>query len=462
MDPVELASRTLAHLPFRPYRLQEDLIISIADYICSHNSNEVFILNGYAGSGKTSIMGALIHALNEMKTKSVTLAPTGRAAKVAADFSGGKASTIHRRIFRPLSSLPGAEFILAVNNDKETVFIIDEASLITDSPDSTHSLLFQLLRHITSTPGNSIILVGDIAQLPPIGLNFAPAMDTSRLQNLGFTARCFTLDIPMRQKGGSGILYNATFMRQLLFQPDCGAKPEIFTKGFDDVEIISSADLADRLAESWQEVGEDNTIIITRSNIRANRYNLAIRNLVMMAESPLQPGDRIVISHNDYYWSKINKIKNLIANGDMAEVKWVGNTEKMYGRYFTDVELLLTSSGLRIGAKLMLRSLVTEGPSIPRDEMERFYAHVMAEQEGELSERIKSTMEDPYYNALQAKYGYCVTCHKAQGGQWKHVYIDMSGIDPEGLDEGFFRWFYTAVTRATDKVFFINPTLPEN
>lgn len=460
MDPLELISRIKSHLPFSPYPLQEDLITALAYYISDHKPNEIFLLNGYAGSGKTSIMGALIKGLTEMKIKSITLAPTGRAAKVAADFSGGKASTIHRRIFRPESSDPGARYVIAPNYDHDAVFIVDEASLITDSPNTSSSLLCQMLSHINTSAGNAIILVGDIAQLPPVGLTFAPAMSKKRLERLGFNPISFTLDIPMRQNEGSGILYNATMMRHILFHPHSGALPMIYCRGFEDIKVISSADLADCLASSWSKVGPDNTIIITRSNIRANKYNQAVRNIVMMAEGPLQPGDRLVISRNDYYWSKINKLKNLLANGEMAEVKWVGITEKMYGRFFTDIELLLPSSDSHIGAKLMLRSLVAEGPSIPQSEMEKFYTHVLAEQEGELSEKIKAAAEDPYYNALQAKYGYCVTCHKAQGGQWAHVYIDMSGIDPENLDESFYRWFYTAVTRATDTVYFINPTLP--
>lgn len=460
MDPQELAARTRSHLPFNPYPLQSALIESLATFIARREPGKVFLLNGYAGSGKTSIMGALIKALNEMKQKSVTLAPTGRAAKVAADFSGGKASTIHRRIFRPATPEPGSPYVLASNPSRDTVFIVDEASLITDVDNPNQSLLSQLMRYISSAPGNCVILVGDIAQLPPVGLSTAPAMDPGRLRRLGYSATEFTLDIPMRQGEGSGVLYNATNMRQLLFNPGGGARPEIISRGFDDINVISGSDLADSLADSWSRAGVDNTIIITRSNARANRYNQAIRNMVMMAEGPLQPGDRIVISRNDYYWSQINKMNNLIANGDMTEVKWVGKTEKMYGRFFTDVELLLPSSGLQIGAKLMLRSLVAEGPAIPRDEMDRFYRHVLESQEGELSEKIKAVTEDPYFNALQAKYGYCITCHKAQGGQWRHVYVDMSGINPAELDETFYRWFYTAVTRTTDRLFFINPTLP--
>ena len=460
MDSSIIAQRIRAFLPFEPLAIQNQLLVSLAEFVCRGASREVFMLNGYAGSGKTSIMAALVRTLSEAKVKCVTLAPTGRAAKVAADFSGGKASTIHRRIYRPESDAPGASFVLAPNHDSNTIFIVDEASMITDSSDPSRSLLRQMLRHIHSAAGNLVILVGDIAQLPPVGMMDAPAMNPDRLRALGFSPILFTLDVPMRQGAHSGVLFNATRMRQLMLAPDTGLSAEIVVDGFEDVEVISSAELADSLADSWARVGCGNTIIITRSNSRANRYNQAIRNLVMMAEEPLQRGDRIVIAKNDYYWNKVNKSQGFIANGDMAEVCWVGKTEKMYGRYFTEVELMFASSGLRIGAQLMLRSLMADGPAIPAAEMDRLYTHILASYEGTLSERIKATMNDPFYNALQAKYGYCITCHKAQGGQWAHVYIDMSGINPEELDESFYRWFYTAITRATERVFFINPTLP--
>lgn len=201
----------------------------------------------------------------------------------------------------------------------------------------------------------------------------------------------------------------------------------------------------------------EETLVITRSNKRANNINNAIRSQVMYAEDPLQRGDRIIISKNDYYWGKRNDMKTFIANGDMAEVTWIGKTEKAYGRYFCDVELRMVSDDIIVGAKLMLRSLASEEPSIPREEMERFYNRVLTSYDGALSEQIKGVMEDPYYNALQAKYAYCVTCHKAQGGQWKHVYIDMGSIPPDAIDSDFYRWIYTAITRATEKVYFINP-----
>lgn len=463
MKPISaatLAKELTTRLSFSPNQMQILAIASISDFIAADDPRRIFLLNGYAGSGKTSIIGALIKTLAEMKVRSITLAPTGRAAKVAARFSGGKASTIHKRIFRPDSTTPGTGFVPAHNPFTDTLFIVDEASLIPDNPSKTASLLFQLLRYIYSASGNVAILVGDIAQLPPIGMNGAPAMNPSRLEALGLSPVSFTLDLPMRQTGDSGILYNATYFRQLLFAPLPGMKPIIFSDSFEDVEVISGADLADRLSASWSSKGIDNTIIITRSNFRANKYNMSIRNMVMMADSPIQQGDRVIISKNDYYWSKINKIDSFLANGDMAIVEWVGKTEKMYGRFFTEVELRLPGSDEPIGAKIMLRSLMCDGPSIPREEMDRFYTHVLSQQEGELSEKIQHVTEDPYYNALQVKYGYCITCHKAQGGQWNHVYIDMAGIDPENLDETFYRWFYTAITRATEKIFLINPSIP--
>lgn len=446
-------------LPFEPIELQRELIERLTAFVRERPYQGVFLLNGHAGSGKTSIVGALIRAMAEEGMPTVVMAPTGRAAKVAASMAMGQASTIHKRIYRPISSSPDSRYFLAPNPDSNTLFIVDEASLITDGYPS-NSLLQGLLRHVFGNNGNLLLLVGDTAQLPPVGMSISPAMDPTHLKILGYAPETFTLDMPMRQHANSGILYNATLLRQAISMPWPDGIQPIFAQGFEDVEVVSGQDLPDKLAESWQSVGIDETLIVTRSNWRANQCNMAIRNTVMYAEEPLQQGDRVVISKNDYYWSKVNKLKTFIANGDMAEVVWVGRTEKFYGRFFTEVELLLPSTGDRVGAKIMLRSLNSEGPSIPTPEMNRFYQTVMKFQEGSDSEKIKATMEDPYYNALQVKYGYCVTCHKAQGGQWKHVYVDMSGIGGEAMDALFFRWAYTAVTRATEKIFFINPGMP--
>ena len=314
-------------------------------------------------------------------------------------------------------------------------------------------------QRVSSAPGCAMVLVGDEAQLPPVGMTESPAMNPDRLRGLGLNPICFTLDVPVRQTHESGILHNATIVRHALYSPP---DPEIFALSagaFPDVEVVSSSELADSLSDSWTQVGPEETLIVTRSNKRANNFNRAIRNMVMMAEEPLQRGDRIIIAKNDYFWSRQNNMRNFIANGDSAEVTWVGKTEKAYGRYFVDVELHMHSDNVTVGAKIMLRSLVAEGPSVPRDEMERLYNRVLSQYEGELSHKIKGVMEDPYYNALQAKYAYCVTCHKAQGGQWRHVYIDMGAIPQDAIGPEFYRWLYTSFTRATEKVFLINPCI---
>lgn len=449
-----------SRLPFDLIASQRLLLEAMESFMFSGNPRQVFVLNGYAGTGKTSVVGAFIKALDELRRPVVLLAPTGRAAKVAQGFSGHAASTIHKHIYRGDTTNPSnTTFFLAPNEQRDTLFIVDEASLISDTPGAGRSLLSHLVHHVYSAPGCRLMLIGDEAQLPPVGQTSSTAMNHRRLQDLGLDPVGFTLDIPVRQAAESGIVHNATYMRQLLMHPEAGAPPELYVRGYPEVEAISSQDLADRLAESWSRVGEEETLIVTRSNKRANNYNRAIRSQVMYAEEPLERGDRIIIAKNDYFWGKRNNMRSFIANGDTAEVTWVGKTEKAYGRYFTEVELRLISDNSVIGAKLMLRSLACDGPSIPRDEMERLYNRVLDSYDGELSHKIKGVMEDPYYNALQAKYAYCVTCHKAQGGQWKHVYIDMASIPPDALDSDFYRWIYTAITRATEKVFFINPTL---
>ncbi len=458
MTPLALAQSAMTFLPFTPNDAQFSLINALSAFIITRGPRDVFVLNGYAGTGKTSIMGAMVKAMRSANIPTVILAPTGRAAKVAASLSDDRASTIHKRIFRGNSADPSnTTFFLAENRDANTSFIVDEASLITDSRAFGSSLLQQLAQHVYSAPGSAMILVGDLAQLPPVGQTDSPAMNPDRLKSIGLNPICFSLDKPARQAADSGILYNASIIRQFLFSNFPPEKFTLFAKDFPDVTIVNSQDLADSLSDSWATVGCDETLIVTRSNKRANNFNRTIRNMVMYAEEPLQQGDRIVVSKNDYYWSKINKLNNFIANGETAEVTWVGKAEKAYGRWFTEVELRLPDNPDPVAAKIMLRSLIAEGPSIPRDEMERFYNRVLVEYEGEISHKIKGALEDPFYNALQVKYAYCVTCHKAQGGQWRHVYVDMSAIPEDAIGPDFYRWLYTAVTRATEHIFFINP-----
>lgn len=454
----EFAELTISLLPFSPNEEQLALIHALAAYITNRGARDVFVLNGYAGTGKTSVVGSMVRALREINKPLFLLAPTGRAAKVAAAMSNDRASTIHKRLFRGNSADPSnTTFFLAENRDADAIFIVDEASLVTDGSSFSTSILRQLVGHIFSAPGCGMILVGDLAQLPPVGQSDSPAMNPERLRQLGLNPITYSLDLPVRQSADSGILYNATTIRSFLFGNYNNNDFALSVNKFPDVETVSSRDLADYLGLSWSVVGQDETLIITRSNKRANNFNRAIRNLVMYAEEPLQRGDRIVIAKNDYYWSKINKLKNFIANGETAEITWVGKTEKAYGRWFTEVEMRLSDDSVPVAAKIMLRSLIAEGSTVPREEMERFYNRVTSGYEGELSHKIKGALEDPFYNAIQAKYAYCVTCHKAQGGQWKHVYVDLGAISPDAIGPDFYRWLYTAVTRATEKLFLINP-----
>lgn len=456
----QLAEMAMAALPFSPLEGQAIAIYKMAEYIIAGMWRDVFVLNGYAGTGKTSVVSALIKALTHCKIKSVVLAPTGRAAKVAGGMAQKPASTIHRRIYHVETTETGMSVRLSANRDQNTVFIVDEASLITDS--NRGSLLRDLIRYVYSGQGCKMILVGDTAQLPPVGQSDSPAMNLDRLKQLGLAPFTHTLDVPVRQAAESGILFNATIVRQtlekLLNNSHSGlaeGQIPLKTEGFPDIKCVSNIDLADELSTSWNTVGPEETLIITRSNGRANRFNQAIRNMVLYAEEPLQQGDRLVIAKNDYYWGRENKMKTFLANGETVTVKWVGRPEKIYGRWFVDTELML-SDGQEMSAKIMLRSLMAEGPAIARAEMDRFLQLVIDSEEGAGSnEKIMAAMENPYYNALQAKYAYCVTCHKAQGGQWKHVYIDMGGIPAEAMGTDFYRWLYTALTRATEKVFLL-------
>lgn len=458
MSDFQLSQIAVSLLPFVPNGQQFALIHSLSAFIQNHGPRDVFVLNGYAGTGKTSVIGAMVKAMRQLNIPTIILAPTGRAAKVAASMAQDKASTIHKRIFRGNSADPSnTTFFLAENRNPDTIFIVDEASLITDGISFQSSLLRQLVSHVYGAPGCSMIFIGDIAQLPPVGQSDSPAMNPDRLKQIGLSPISFSLDTPVRQAIDSGILHNATIIRHHLFGNIDKKLFCLSAKQFADIECVSSQDLADYLSSSWSLVGQDETLIITRSNKRANKFNMAIRNMVMYADEPLQQGDRIVIAKNDYYWSKINKLNNFIANGETVEVTWVGKNEKAYGRWFAEVELRLPDNPTPVSAKIMLRSLVADGPTVPREEMERLYNRVTAEYDGELSHKIKGALEDPYYNALQAKYAYCVTCHKAQGGQWKHVYVDLGAIDPDAIGPDFYRWLYTAVTRATEKLFLINP-----
>lgn len=455
-DSETLYLQTLRRLPYEPMASQAEALRSLTEFACQRRAGEVFILNGYAGTGKTSLIGALISAMGAYKMRTRVLAPTGRAAKVAEKYSARKASTVHRHIYRHETVNGVITFSLGHNSSVDTLYIIDEASMITDG--EGRSMLKDLIRYVYSTAGCGMVLVGDTAQLPPVGQSDSPAMSVERLSGYGLRVRHAELTEIARQQSDSGILMNATKVRQEL-ESGCFGMPELSAR-YADVRVVSFYDFEDSLSSSWSEVGKEETIIITRSNYRANAINASVRRQVLYSEEPLERGERLVISKNNYYWTREVSGINFLANGETVNVEWIGKLEKAYGFSFADVELRVSGSDKIVSAKLLLESLQSEGPSMPQRQMQEFYKRVCASKEGSENERMMSALEDLHYNALQAKYAYCVTCHKAQGGQWRHVYIDLSSLALDTVEESFLRWLYTALTRATDKVFFVNPSIP--
>ena len=459
MKASELREKVLRQLSYSPMPDQDMMIKSLCCFFENSADNGVFILQGYAGTGKTSLLAAFVKAFDSLKLPMVLLAPTGRAAKVFSSFANHVVYTIHKRIYRSASSNPSeTSFFLAPNKDNNAIFIVDEASMIADVGGQV-SLLEHLIRHIYSASGCRLILVGDIAQLPPVGQSDSPAMMPERLRQLGLDPIQYVLERPVRQAVASGILYNAVRIRNCMIKNPLPI-PKIWANGFADVEVVSSEFFVERLTDSYSEVGEEETIVITRSNKRANQFNRGIRSMALYAEEELQRGERLVVAKNNYFWTKQIKELDFIANGDIIKVVWIGSKEEKYGHRFVDVDLELANSEISVSAKLMLDGLMSDNPSLTNTEMNKLYTDILAEKEGdELSKKVATIQNDAYFNAVQVKYAYCLTCHKAQGGQWKHVYIDIGYLQSDMLGIDFYRWLYTAITRASEKVFFINPSI---
>lgn len=461
LDTTAIFELTLSAFPFEPSAEQEELMQYLATFVAGSEPRDTFILHGYAGTGKTSVMAALVSALGHTKIKTVLLAPTGRAAKVLSGYAGKPAYTIHKRLYRGDALDPySAGFFLAPNRDKDTLFIIDEASMI---PACQTRLLEHLVTHVYSSPGCSLIFVGDTAQLPPVGENLSMAMSPAALESLGLNPYVYELEKPLRQASRSGILYNATRLRRrMLKEPLPGVR--LWPLKFKDVEVLGSEYLAEQISDSYASAGQDETLVITRSNRRASIINRAIRAQVLYAEERLQKGERIVVAKNNYYWtSKLPDIR-FIANGEGAVVQRILGYETRYGHDWADVEVQLTDSGIEFEAKLLLTVLDCDAAALPETDFARLYQEILTDLRAsglEPGNETKAMRTNPYLNAIQAKYGYCLTCHKAQGGQWEHVYIDLGGIPVEShtsLD--LHRWLYTAVTRAVKRLYLINPSIP--
>jgi len=451
----------LKHFPFEPTEQQSVLIQRLAHFLISVHREKVFLLKGYAGTGKTSVVGALVKALHEMKQKSVLLAPTGRAAKVLSSYSGFPAFTIHKKIYRQ-KSLGDFRFGMADNLYTDTVFIVDEASMIAnrggENEFGSGFLLDDLINYVYQGDGCSLILLGDTAQLPPVSEEESPALNKLLIEGYGLQCDEFLLTNVVRQALESGILYNATLLRQALSDELTSAMPRLKLSGFKDIQPLSGTDLVDEVQRSYDGAGVEDTIIITRSNYRTNIYNNGIRGRVMMKEEEISNGDLLMITRNNYFWNKPYKEIDFIANGDIVEVIRVRKFHEMYGFRFVDLTLKSLDFNWEIDARIWLDCLQSENPA-QTTEMNKKLFQAVEEDYAEITvkrERYKQMFENEYLNALQVKFAYAVTCHKAQGGQWKKVFVDMGMSQDAVIDRSYYRWLYTALTRATENVFLVN------
>ena len=467
-----LYSSFLSHFQHQPTSCQEELLRKVAGFV-SDDDADILVVNGYAGTGKTTAISSVIASLKEYKTKCVLLAPTGRAAKVLSSYAGQPAFTIHKHIYRQ-KSVGGdgfGQFSLAPNKDKDTLFVVDEVSLIgidagqqqSTSSFGSGNLLEDLVSFVRSGVNCKVILIGDAAQLPPVGLEASPALLKDYMVMMGGTIFA-ELSTVVRQQQESGILYNATLIRHLIGEMEYG--PGVMdlcdlgleTQQFDDVERLSGADLIEKLTDAYADYGEDETIVLCRSNKRAIKYNLGIRSTVQFKEERLVRDDKLMIVKNCYQFVDGVEGMDYIANGDIAKLEKISRFEERYGLHFAEARISFPDyDDQEITAKVILDTLESESASLTYEQSNALYqgvnedySHITTKKK-----RYEAVREDKYYNALQLKYANAITCHKSQGGQWKCVFID-NAFWQEELTVDDLKWLYTAITRATEKVYLVN------
>ncbi|CDC01324.1 uncharacterized protein BN659_01512 [Bacteroides sp. CAG:443] len=461
----DLSQQIKRNFFYKPTGEQEITIESFVNFLFSPKTDAIFLLKGYAGTGKTTLISALVKTLDQLKQKCVLLAPTGRAAKVFSHYAGHPAYTIHRKIYRQRTfSNELDNFVMNANLHQHTLFIVDEASMIANEGLSggmfgTGRLLDDLIHYVYAGQGCRLMLIGDTAQLPPVGEEESPALSASMLEGYGLEVTEHCLTQVVRQEQDSGILYNATSLRQYIAEEEYFSLPRIKADGFPDIRIISGGELIDTINECYDKAGMDETMIICRSNKRANLYNKGIRNTILYREDELNTGDLLMVAKNNYYWGADCKEMDFIANGDIAVVRRVRRTHEMYGFRFADVTLCFPDyNDLELDVKILLDTLHSDAPALTREESDRLFQAVQ-EDYGDITvkrERMKKIKEDTWYNALQVKYAYAVTCHKAQGGQWQRVFVDQGYMTEEMLTPDYYRWLYTAFTRATEVLYLVN------
>jgi ATP-dependent exoDNAse (exonuclease V) alpha subunit len=453
------------NFPFNPTLKQDAFFQKIAVFITNTNNDAIFVLKGYAGTGKTTVISTIVNQLIEINKKYVLLAPTGRAAKVIANYSNKPAFTIHKKIYFPKkSSGGGVAFTMQQNKHKNTIFIVDEASMISDVAAESKmyengSLLDDLISYIYSGENCKMILLGDTAQLPPVNLDISPALNTDTLElNYDKKVDWIELDEVMRQELNSGILYNATELRELL-------KDSFFTefkfklRGFKDIiRLTDGYDIQDAINQAYSNYSIEDTAFIVRSNKRANQYNEQIRTKILDKESDLSTGDFLMVVKNNYFWLKETDEAGFIANGDIIEVLEIFSFKELYGFNFAKVKIRMVDYPNQIPFEtvLILDTIKSESPSLTYEQSNKLYEEVMKDYEHLTSKyaKFQKVKENEFFNGLQVKFSYAITCHKSQGGQWNTVFIEQPYL-PDGIDRDYVRWLYTAITRAKDKLYLI-------
>lgn len=471
----ELKYKILQQFGFPPTQEQAHALEVFAEFLTDRDPHAVMILRGSAGTGKTTLSGAIVRTLKEIRQKVMLLAPTGRAAKVFSQNSGSPAYTIHRRIYRE-KSFSGVEGLFNLNDNlyTDTLFMVDEASMIANMGLGGMSfgsgcLLDDLVHFVYQGRNDRLLLIGDKAQLPPVGEEESPALHAAMLEGYGLKVYECDLNEVLRQSEKSGILYNATMIRQMITHDDITQLPKIHFAGYSDIKPMPGAELIEALADSYHHVGLDDTIVVTRSNKRANIFNQGIRNMVLDREEELSQGDILMIVKNNYYWMEeerksnnklqSNEIPAFLANGDRAKVLKVRRRIDLYGFRFATLLLQFPDYGnYELEATVLLDTLTSEAPALTHEQQEQLF-HQIEEDYQDIplkADRMKAIRQDQFFNALQVKFAYAVTCHKAQGGQWAHVYVDQGYMTDDMLNPDYIHWLYTAFTRATEMLYLVN------
>lgn len=449
---------------FEPTVEQAAALDLITDFLFSRVSDSIFLLKGYAGTGKSSLIGALVKTMTDFEQKTVLLAPTGRAAKVFSGYSSHPAFTIHKKIYRQKRfSGEASGFVPMDNLHKDTLFIVDEASMISNDGIDSFSfgsgrVLDDLVHYVYGGENCRLLLIGDEAQLPPVMQESSPALQIDILKGYGLDVTSTTMTQIVRQAQNSGILFNATQIRNALLENTTELFPKLKLDGFEDIRKVSGEDLIDEISAAYDRDGIEETMIISRSNKRANIYNEGVRNRILYREEELSSGDMLMVTKNNYFWTENIEQVDFLANGELLEVLRVRRTQEVYGFRFCDVLVKHPDYDIELEIKILIDTLHSETTGLSQEKNAELFYNVLEDYSEVTTKngKMQKMKVDPFYNAVQVKYGYAVTCHKAQGGEWTNVFLDIGYITEEHLGINFYRWLYTALTRSSKQLYLVN------